>query len=85
MRANDVLLPGECRLLEVRDPGPDAVQRHLAELIDDRRGRRMQVSAEQRQLNDRRLRFRNAQPPRRPSGALALFWGHERGPGFQDQ
>src|SRR5450759_3067536 len=59
------LLPGEYRLLEVRHPDRAAVQGHLAELIDDRRSRRVQIPAKERQLTDRRLRLRNTQQPGR--------------------
>ena len=42
------LLPGEYRLLEVRHPDRVAVQRHLAELVDDRGSRRIAERATQR-------------------------------------
>ena len=58
------LLPGEDRLLEVGHPDRVAVHGHLAELVDDRRSRRVQIPAQERQLDDRRLGLRNPQQPR---------------------
>ena len=45
---NAWLLPGEHRLLVVRYPGSQAMQGHLAELVNDRPGRRIHPSVQQR-------------------------------------
>jgi hypothetical protein len=57
------LLPREYWLLEVRHPDRAVVQGNLAELVDDRRSRRVEMPANERQLNDRRLGLRNTQQP----------------------
>lgn len=57
------LLPCEYWLLEVRHPDCAVVQGNLAELVDDRRSRRVEMPAKERQLNDRRPGLRNTQQP----------------------
>jgi hypothetical protein len=52
--------PGEYGLLEIDHPGGKAVQRKLAELMDDGGGRSVGIAAQQRQAKDRRGRFRDA-------------------------
>ena len=53
--------PGEYGLLEMGHPGGQAAQRQLAELVDDGGGRSVHMAAQQRQAEDRRGRFRDAQ------------------------
>jgi hypothetical protein len=53
--------PGEYGLLEMGHPGGQAVQRQLAELMDNGGGRSVDMAAEQRQAKDRRGRFRDVQ------------------------
>lgn len=53
--------PGEYGLLEMGHPGGQAVQRQLAELMDDGGGRSVHMAAQQRQAKDRRGRFRDVQ------------------------
>ena len=58
------LLPGEDRLLVVGYPLNLATARDTAELVDDRGGRCMDVSVEQRQLDHRGLGFWDRDEPR---------------------
>ena len=53
--------PGEYGLLEVGHPGGQAVQRQLAELVDDGGGRGVHMAAQQREAKDGRGRFGDAQ------------------------
>ena len=58
------LTPGEDRLLEVAHPRRATVQRHLAELVQHRRRRRVDQVTEDRQLDHRLVRLRDRHEPR---------------------
>lgn len=70
-----VSAPGEYGLLEMGHPGGQAVQRQLAELMDDGGGRGIHMAAQQRQAKDRGGRFRmRRSSDRRSKSANGIRW-----------